>query len=148
MSKVLDLTKIVDDLVEQITSRELKKIIGEYIVERIQRRTRLGKGVQEFKGQPEKLKPLSKSYIKKRIKDSNLSSKTTPKRSNLTRTGQMLDDLTFKIQGDKIEVGFKSRKSALKAGYVSDDRPFLTLSKPEYEGLERIVRDYVKKALR
>lgn len=147
MPKPLDLQKIINELTEAVIDKELKTLIGEYVVERIRKRTRLGKGVEEFRASPQTLKKLSANYIKQR-KKSKLSSDTTPARSNLTKTGKMLNDLIFRIQGDSIIVEFKTKASARKAGFVSEDRPFLTLSEPEYQGLVKLVRREVLKKLR
>ena len=132
---------------EVIVSDALRAKIGQYAVDRIKTRTRLGKGVKEFNTPSEKLKPLSRAYIKQRVKDSKLSSQTTPSKSNLTRSGGMLDSLTYKVSGDKVIIGFDKSSAERKAGYVSDERPFLTLSTAEYNGLIRLIRKEVLKKL-
>lgn len=88
------------------------RAIGEFMIEKIRVRTQLGNGVTDNLAEKSKLKPLSKKYIEQRKIFSGLSTMTTPKRSNLTRTGSMLDSLKIKSMS----------KTAIRIGPSGSDR--------------------------
>lgn len=122
----------------------------------IMRRTRLGKDLSG-----NKLKPLSTGYIKerKRLAD-QLSTLTTPKKSNLTASGQLLSSIQGNRQGTKIVFRFKDQRTKTAfggskitnsevAGYVrKQGRPFFGLTKTEATALEKRVSNILKKAVR
>jgi hypothetical protein len=120
----------------------------------VKKRTRSGKGSTP-QGNETNLKPLSPSYIKARQK-MNLSPDTSPSKSNLTKSGDMLDDITanVKASNDKINItiGFNSAKERKKAGYVSDERPFMNLTKAEEKQLadatEQVAYEEALKAIK
>lgn len=66
---------------------------GDFAASIIVKRTRLGYGVENQYGSKQKLAPLASSYVKQRKMFAGLNPLTTPKKSNLTRTGQMLDSV-------------------------------------------------------
>lgn len=87
------ISKTLDDI---IAPPEMKDL-GDYALTLIVKRTLLGYGVDENYGTKQKLKPLTPGYVKSRLKFQKLSSKTTAKKSNLTRTGQLLDSMDVKV---------------------------------------------------
>lgn len=123
--------------------------VGQEAVELIKKRTRLGYGVED-QGKPKtKLKKLSPGYINQR-KRNKPTGPSTPAKSNLTYSGDMLDALEAKKKQDnKIEIGFKNSEEEKKAEYVSEDRPFNNLSKAEIkqlqQKLEKALRDAINK---
>jgi len=87
--------KLKKDLEDSLNSRRMKEL-GEFLVDRIRIRTRLGYGVSGDGKPRRKLKPLaplSKEIRKDYRKMGELSDLTTANKSNLTFTGQMLDNL-------------------------------------------------------
>ena len=70
--------------------------VGQFSVDIIVRRTRLGYGVDKELGPRSRLAGLSEKYIQKR-KGIRLDATTRPARSNLTNTGQMLRSMGFKV---------------------------------------------------
>lgn len=127
--------------------------------ERIKKRTRLGYGVEGGVrgGQRERLGKLSDSYIatrKKARRSGKLSSATSPKRSNLTFTGQLLDSLRGMVKGNKIIVYLKKNRDDGKtnpqvAGYVENGgRPFFELTDKEVKGLRNNIKKDLIKTLR
>jgi len=122
------------------------------IPELIERRTRLGKGVDKSGGLV-KLKPLSEKYIEQR-KKTNLSELTTAKRSNLTRTGEMLSSIfgsrdgtifTFFFAGSRSD-GYNNSEIAVFAR--KNGRPFFDLSTSERNGLSRKISKVIKESIK
>lgn len=110
---------------------ELAKGYAEDARDMIHDRTKDGLGVDQMGGTAAGLKPLSDRYIKAR-KRMRLHPTTSPATSNLTKSGQMLDDMQARTQGGSWFVGFRTRRSAKVAGYVEEGgRPFLFLAASE-----------------
>ena len=164
----------MDKAIKEVESVSSMRSLGEEMAERIRKRTRLGKGVAETGAAPQPLKPLSASYKATRAgkiafataKDGHvypykpdeapkLHPHTTPGRSNLTRTGQMLDSLrVIAVRVGVAVLGLHGPRNDSKlsnadvGGYVSKERPFLNLSKPELNGLATLIRERIEAALR
>lgn len=102
-----------------------------------------GNGVKYPGANVSKLAPLSKAYIKVRAHDPNLSPETAPGLSNLTRTGKMLDALTYEITNGKLSVLIKKPKELLKAMYTNNTRPWINLSKGE----QTAIKDFIERFL-
>jgi phage gpG-like protein len=118
-------------------------------VELIRKRTRLGYSVEKNGGTKKKLKALSSEYVEFRKKNKKLSGKTRSKKSNLTFTGDMLDDLEIvNTSNGHCEIGFKSSESQEKAKWVSKNRPFLHLSKSEIKQLIQDLNARIKALLK
>jgi hypothetical protein len=118
----------------------------------IEKRTRLGKGVSDT-GELIKLNPLSEGYVKQR-KKGKLSSLTSPKKSNLTRTGEMLSSIfgirrgtifTFFFGGTR-EDGESNNNVARYAR--EKGRPFFDLSTSERNGLQRKISKVIKESIK
>lgn len=153
------LKKLARQVEKVIDSGELDFIIEE-VPKIIMRRTRLGKGVS-LSGELEKLKPLSPEYIKMRKRlASDLSTLTTPKKSNLTASGQLLSSIQGTRQGTKFVFRFKESRAKTAFGGSSvtnseivgyqrkQGRRFFDLSKTERQGLERKVGGVLRRAIR
>lgn len=157
----LKATKAVDNGVGKALD-----ILEREIPEQIKKRTRLGGGVQTvnnegFGGRRTKLDSLSESYKKKRkLYKSNLSSQTSPSKSNLTATGQLLDSIkSRKRPGDKLDFkvtgsrrkeldGSKSNKTNEQVRkYVEEKREFLGLTNAEVNKFTRLARKIIEKEL-
>lgn len=127
----------------------------------IKKRTQLKRGVSES-GQLNNIKGLKESYIDVRTKNrSRLDPNTTPARSNLTATGQMLNNLQGKYKNRSIEIDFKKeersasltgQKSSVKnseiVGFQEEQgRRFFDLSDSEINGLRREIANRIRKLL-
>jgi hypothetical protein len=146
MSTSDDIRKLINKLksIEKAATDSFLEV-GKEAVKLIRKRTRLGFGVRTQGGNKKRLDKLSEGYKKtrKRVKPSG---PTTPAKSNLTYTGDMLDDLRAKEKNaNKVEIGFSSGESEDKAGWVSKDRPFNNLSKAETKQLQQMLVKTVKK---
>ncbi len=130
-----------------------KRKIALMTADQIRKRTRLGKGVDES-GKQTRLKVLSDKYIDVRKKyRKNLTNLTTPNKSNLSATGQMLDAIT----GEPTPKGFRiffinARKRDLQGNISkvtnnqlsefveSNGRRFFDISIPEENMIRRELR--------
>jgi len=138
----------LEKAVKETASAQAKKFVAQKAVEIIRRRTLLGGSVSEFLGRRGKLKALSPRYREFRTNFDLLSGKTTPNKSNLTLTGQMLDSLKVKsVRADEIIIGPTGNRNdsdltnAQVAAFVEEQgRPFLNLSDLEFKQLLRIYR--------
>lgn len=142
--------------VDSIGAPESMRKFGEKAADMIRLRTRLGSGVQRDGAEKDRLKPLAASTKKKRAQ-SKLSQFTTPNRSNLTETGQLLDSVEPKNPTQrKVTVGPQGPRDDGKtneevAKYVSEARPFNHLSKTEIkrigDDIKRAIRQEIKARL-
>lgn len=142
------LSEILKAAVDDVLRANLRDYLGQAAND-IKVRTRLGYGVSKNEQPREKLKPLKDSYITQRQRDKKsrrLSGATTAGKSNLTRSGQMLDAITSKVTSkNKGSIEFDEARSdghtnSEIADYVSKDRPFLNLSNLELKRLEDRLR--------
>lgn len=149
----LNLVKVVEAIAEGQALRPL----GEKIKDRIRIRTRLGKGVESTGAQQKPLKKLSPNYVTERKRlaaAGDLSDKTSPKTSNLTRTGQMLDELKSTTTDRQIVIDFQTERSKIIAGFHTTGGPnlpkrrFLDLGAEDLKFLKAYMRDVTVKVLR
>ena len=149
MNKVLN--KILIRIEKTVKGYSLRERAVEY-ADRIRRRTRLGWGIKDGErgNKRERLKPLSERYKKIR-KRTNLSSKTTAGRSNLTRTGKLLDSIKGFARGKKIvfEITENRDDGALNKdivkGQSEQGRDFFELTDKELKGLRNAIKkDLIK----
>jgi hypothetical protein len=138
--------QISEELVKPGNIGKLREI-GELAVSLIVKRTRLGYGVNRNGSKRFRLAALSEGYVKQR-KKGGLSSFTRPKKSNLTRTGQMLESVkVIKASRGVITIGPEGRRND---GKTNDDvaiwnanrkgRSFIFISDNEYNQLRRAYR--------
>ena len=166
LKKIKDLKGVLtESLLKSISKAQLQKI-AEAAADMIRVRTRKGFGVKRHAGQESKLKPLSKSYIAQRkgeiafftsdsgdvipYKPKNPKkinrSLTSPGKSNLTFSGQMLDSLTGSAlsQGKaivKLKGTRDDKKTNAEVGeFVSVERPFMRLSGKELKKIADILK--------
>lgn len=144
---VAKFSKSLKDVVKKAESQGLLTNVAARAIELIVRRTREGKGVRRPGGSTYRLKPLSASYVRfRRENASRLSSFTSPRKSNLTFTGQLLNSLALKKGARSIVItptGIRDdgQSNAAVAKHVSRVRPFLALSKDE----QREVGDFFRR---
>lgn len=137
--------------VNETLNKDLMQSIGDDFAEQIKTRTRLGNGLSENGGEPTKLRPLSSGYVQQR-KSMKLSGMTKPSKSNLTQTGEMLDDIKATVNNDKITLTFGSQFSKDKARWNEESgRSFLAISRVQIErlknSLEKKITELLKKYL-
>ena len=131
----------IEDLVAVVKTTAFLKKIAETAVNNLKTRISLGYSVSTDYGPQNKFKPLAESTVKKRkrLKDrSLLSDRTTPKKSNLTETGKLVDSITYRVAGGKIEIFIEGEREKL-VEYLSPERPFFHLSETEVSRLVDII---------
>lgn len=146
---------------EKVRQVSSMKKYGQMAADMIKKRTRLGDGVASDGAEKTKLKPLKPitKQDRKRLADKgDLNSHTNPNKSNLTRTGQLLDSVKVipsSLKPGRVSVGPEglrkdgSLTNAELAKYVTEaGRPFNHLSKAERKRInDSIFRD-IRAALR
>ena len=171
MAKKFD--RLAKDLESRIIKAEKKvrsysflKRLGKILLRRIIARTRLGYGVVADGGKKVKFPELSHNYklLRKRLgKDkrrkkkkytTKLSGKTRPSKSNLTLTGQMLDNTTYEVRGENIIFKGANQEAQDKINWNADwttrndgksvRRIFLRLSNLDV----KVLNKFAKKVLR
>lgn len=167
MARRLTLEQFIRNLrrgVNQSFDKKFMKALGELAIDQIVRRTRKGKGVSRTGGKPKPLKALSGSYIAYRSANRfRLDSTTSPRRSNLTFTGQLLRSMRVKeVTNRRVVWGPNKRirggrgqftPSGLtneKLGEIvaEQGRPFNFLSKTDIEVLSKRIDKMLKRKLR
>lgn len=148
-SASFDIKKITANLSKALieaASPVVYKRLGSFTIGLVVKRTRLGYGVDKFLGKKERLIPLSDKYVEQR-KRSKLSSLTSPKKSNLTRTSKMLDSLKIlKVNTKSVIIGPSGDRSDTDATNAEiafynevNGRTFLNISALEFK---QVVREY------
>lgn len=137
---------------------------GKMAADMIKLRTKLGSGVAAAGQEKRKLKPLADSTVEQRerlAKKGKLSDMTTPRKSNLTRTGQLLDSMrAHDPDSGTVLVGPSGNRKNEKRGLTNEllgafvtaaGRAFNNLSKIEIkrmnDTLKREIRAVIRKQL-
>lgn len=151
--KLIDnLQKKINEAFEKSVDKKALEDVAKKTADDIRTRTRLGYGVNNTGDLKNKLKPLKNSTVKKRtiaLKRGELSPFTTPRRSNLTKTGQLLDALSGRAKNKGVEIILKKEKrtdtnvtnSEIVFHQEAHGRPFIHLSKPEITKLNNRIKE-------
>ena len=141
----------IEQALAQLTSNSNLQPIAKDLEEIIRRRTRLGKGVDVNGGPNVPLKALKKSTKRSRKykqKRGLLSEKTSPNKSNLTDTAQLIDSLKGRAINKLLEIkptgGRKNSKLTnikVAAYQEAAGRKFLGLSKQDIKQLTAVMQD-------
>jgi hypothetical protein len=152
MSDFRKIAAQIDALTKEFLDKEAWTLVGEYAVGKIKARTRKGFGVSERGEKTQRLAGLKDNYKeqRKRLKQQGkLSGETSPNKSNLTKTGEMLDNFKVTPTENSVTISFNSPKLSARARYVSDKgRPFLNLSKQELWKVNKIIKDAIKAGIK
>lgn len=151
------------NVINKFLSRGVQSELAKMAKDLIYKRVKSGKGVTSDTSpiaNPKPFKKLSPSYKKQRRSGRLLKEGKhfSPTKSNLTLSGQLLEalDIKYMAKGFKIEIAAgvrspvwkntKSRRLSNRtlAEYVSEDRPFLNLTKSE----KRVILMEAKKQVR
>lgn len=159
-----DINQFTDALgiaIKEVSSQRAMKEYGKMAVKLIRARTRRGFGVIKTGANATRLARLAESTVEKRKRFPGLSSQTTPGKSNLTFTGQLLDSLRVKsVTNQTVIIGADRRRR--KGGLTNEElsgiqqtrgrnrpaRVFLNLSTNELKALTREFSFSFSKALK
>ena len=155
--------RILKNNVDNVISPKIMKELGTAAAAMIKLRSRLGYGVTGSRGnvKRKKFKKLADATIESRERFKKLHGDTTPKRSNLTFRGIMLDSLKVTSVNDgKVVVNVTGNNKGIsnvdlaeihETGDGLPRRRFLDLTIPEEKKINRLYRqrfgDLVKKGL-
>jgi hypothetical protein len=143
MGKLKNLLVQMGQIVTNATDdKTIKAAMAIESVKLIVDRTKSGFGVKNEKAV--KLKPLKRSTIERR-KRSQLAGDTSPSKSNLTETGNMLDSVTYRTNKKGYTIFVKDDNK--KVAGVSEDRPFLGLTDKDQDRLAEILDTELLKLL-
>ena len=156
MALNIDLKKFKEDLeraIDELSSAKTLTPIAKQTAEIIRRRTRLGQGVEETGAKKSPLAPLAastKASRKKKSKQGKLSDKTSPNKSNLTESGEMLDSIAGRAMNRLIEISPTGARNKKLAAYhqlgrsspsAMPARKFLNLSAEDIRQLTAVMQD-------
>lgn len=143
-----DLKKQVDTALSAVLNKQTFNEIGKITADSIKNRTRLGKGVNQTEGKLEALIPLKETTKARRgakKKAGKLSAQTTPARSNLTDTGEMLDSLKYESSATEVRIYIEGANNQKKAiDQANAGRKFMNLSKSEVNTVLRYLQKKIK----
>ena len=163
------LEKKLGKLLKKAQAPKEMKENAEFAIETIKTRTRLGKGVSRDGGAEGKFAPLATSTkiqratAKKRRTPKRkqptslpeLSPLTSPGKSNLTWTGEMLDNIgIIAVRFGEVVIGFLSRDKEKIASYHESGgsnlprRPFFHLSFKDKRKINQFIQRKIRRFLR
>lgn len=174
--------KALGKLVGTDLRKDIKNDMGKLAVDTIYNRVKSGYGVSDDKSsEPKKdrLKPLSKNYKQYRngkaawftnkttkkvfkttkssfVKKPKLGEFGKPNKSNLTLSGDMLNNITYKIKRFGVRIFIKGKKNKQKAEWASKGdtkrnrppRPFLGLTSAEQKIIKTSIRNKIRSLLK
>lgn len=113
--KFKDLFDKIKDTLNTTIRQDQMASLAQFTADLIVKRTLLGYGVDKQFAPKSKLNALSKKYVTFRTKFKTLSDKTTPKKSNLTLTGQMLASVSvIKVKNGSVQIGPTGKRTDSK----------------------------------
>lgn len=137
------LIKTLDNIGENIFTKQLFDEIATFVILKIQERTAKGVDAEE-----KSFKPYSPSYALFRTKSGRSASKV-----NLFFTGSMMSSMTFSSSDDRTRIFFaptqdpSGTSNPLKAFYLNQERRFFAINTKDVEDVLKIVREYNREQL-
>jgi hypothetical protein len=164
MADISTLSRRIEAALKDVIDDRLLRQASMLIRDTIYKRTKSGKGLTDGDADPgvarlKKLKPLSDSYIRQRLARKKAGFRSgeffSPRRSNLTLTGALLNSLAVRKIGGQYQVIIKdSRRTDTRASnneiaaFVSEERPFFGLANSELKRVESFLRRAIRQKLR
>jgi hypothetical protein len=148
-ARLLELSKLTEKAIDPAKFDFIKT----FVPDQIRKRTQLGYGVPSENASNAKLEKLSPKYIIKRG-NSDISENTSPARSNLTFTGDMLGSIMGTRNGLRFTFFFGTSAADKKAQWAREGgkgrpkRRFFDLSSSERNGLQRQISAIMRESLR
>jgi len=154
--RVKEIGSLPKKVLKHLSQRKFLTEIGELVSLEIVKRARQGFGATADNKKYKRFAPLRPSTIKRRtfLKSiGKLSSLTKPTKSNLTETGQMLDNVSYSVNAKGVVIFVKDKKddkgvsAKTKAAYHHKDtrrrraRPFMFVASVTIRKARRILED-------
>jgi len=152
--------KDIEKTTESMARSQRLKDLGEFAADMIKKRTRRGRGVKRpGAARANALKGLADSTIKNReFYRKLLHSDTSPRKSNLTFTGQLLESIKLRVRRGAVTIGPRGRRVDIfgkkakitndrLAVIVSRDRPFMSLTRGEQKKLAQFYTNTYERLL-
>lgn len=153
-----EFTKALNQATAEIFKRRNLKGLGDDLVVRIRKRTRLGKGAKGIDHPATKLPPLKKNTVQRRKLAKRVGTLTgrgaTPGKSGINRSGKTLNRMHSRVVGTTLEIKLdKDGEDVAKHLLRRDSQwEFMNLTKPEFKGLilgiERIIDKSIRRRLK
>jgi hypothetical protein len=147
-----DFAKKIDDLLRNALDKGTFNEIGKKTADNIKTRTKLGKGLEDNNKNTKSLKPLSEGYKKKRKglkKQGKLAVDTTPAKSNLTQTGDMLNSIKYEASNNEVRIYIEGSSNNKKAtDQEQQGRKFMRLSKAEIKDVVDIIEKELERQIK
>ncbi len=151
-----NIDKFIDDINKRLERAQDKTVfsaVAKMASDLIKKRTRLGYGVEKDGANKTKLKGIKDKTIEQRQRKKKmglLHNNTTPKKSNLTDTGQLIDAIGSRATQRYGEVFISEKRkdravnSDIVEGQSDMGRKFFNISNAEYKQLERELRKILR----
>ena len=153
MSEIDMVIRDINKRLERAQDKTVFSAIAKMASDLIRKRTRMGHGVEKDGANKKKLRALQGSTIdqrKKKRKRGILDNRTTPSKSNLTDSGQLLDAIGSRATNTygEIYIAQKRKDCVLNSDIVEGleimDRIFFNLSSAEIKQLQRELRKILR----
>ena len=150
MAKLSDLGRIVT---QALQSKDVLEAAGEIAIERIPKRTRLGKGVKENLGVTHTLPQLTERTVKIRQKlkkrGALLGPGATPKKSAINRTGEALNSIGFTVKTGELDIHLDPSQQAKVDDLIriNPNYSFMKLSKAEFSAMLKAINNRINRIL-
>jgi hypothetical protein len=149
-----DISKLAKKAVDEAKSEKTLKKLATDLVERVQKRTRLGRGVKKEEGPTHVLPRLKNKTINERKRLRRQGDLTgpgaTPTKSGINRSGDTLESMHAEVDKGKIEIKLdaKGTKVARELETLDEGFTFMNLSSAEVKSaisfIERIINNVLK----
>jgi len=147
-----DLARQLQRLQKEPVSKETVSEIAQATRDEVKARTQKGFGVNTPKGPKTRLKKLSSGYVKQRRglkKKGILGGAATVQKSNVSKTGAMLDSMKYSASENEIRIYISGQENVAKAVDLdSQGRVFMNLSKTEFNKVKRAIEDSIRKKIK
>lgn len=152
MSSLKNMQRELINAIEGAVNKQMMKTFGEEGVEIIKKRTLRGTGLTDSEeGKAERFpshKPNTITRRKLHKKKGELSSDTSVRKSNLTKTGQMLQSTVSRASNGSFTIELGSRKDKNKAiALLQDGRVFIGFTKNEINKLRKKIKEKMSQNL-
>lgn len=147
----------IDKAYEKLTRASSTKVFATFVRDDVKKRVRMGYGVKGNLMPKENLKPLKQSTIDDRKKlqgEGKLNAFTNPRRSNLTRSGQLTDSLVALGMNKEFIIEVQDARndgktnSQIVSGQEKQGRPFLYITDLEQKRLNNLVKKAILSEIR